>query len=238
MNAAYGFLHAGGMRFLAENVTAMDSNISAGGLMGRAVHPPLEARYALSRAALPCSTDHCPTNISAALGFNGPHAHAPGGLWTQVEALQRYQLSNGATIGADNSDVYALLAAGMLPLEPWVEHCVNSSSVGWNTTYTPGAGGAGPKCTLREVPCPTVFRAHPEFFVCSGSSPSAAGQRGTPPAAASGGGAEAAAAAAAVWPCTFDLMYQRQPYGYNPRERFSTGVAHMCWTGSPVRACQ
>jgi hypothetical protein len=27
-------------------------------------------------------------------------------------------------------------------------------------------------------------------------------------------------------------MYQKTPFGYNRRERFSTGVAHMCWTGS------
>ena len=36
-----------------------------------------------------------------------------------------------------------------------------------------------------------------------------------------------------VWPCTFDLFYQKQPFGYNKAKRFSTGVAHMCWTGSP-----
>ena len=125
-----------------------------------------------------------------------------------MEALQNYKLPNGAVIGSDNSDIYKILSVGLLPLEPWVGSCINASSVGWNTT---GAGKS-----LREVPCPSVFRAHPEFFVCSRGQPSNGVPPGTGP----------------VWPCTYDLMFQKQPFGYNKRERFSTGVAHMCWTGS------
>lgn len=213
MNAVYGLLQAGGMRFLDKNVTTMVSPRPAfdSSALGVPVTVPFESRADLSRAGSPCSTDHCPSNISAALGFNGPHAHAPGGLWTQVEALQNYRLPNGAIIGSDNSDVYNILSAAMMPLEPWVADCVNSSSVGWNTTAPSGK-------QLREVPCPSVFRAHPDFFVCSRGPPG----NGAPP----GNGS--------VWPCTFDLMFQKQPFGYNRRERFSTGVAHMCWTGSPL----
>lgn len=211
LNAAYGLLRAGGMRFLQKNVTVMVSprpplNTS---LLGQAVVVPFESRYALSRAGSPCSADHCPTNFSAALGFNGPHLHAPApGMWTQVEALQSHTLPNGAVIGGDNSDIYDILAAGMLPLDPWVANCVNKTSVGWNTTV--------PGKSLREVPCPSVFRAHPDFFVCSRGQKGNGAPPGTGP----------------VWPCTFDLMYQKKPFGYNRKERFSTGVAHMCWTGS------
>jgi hypothetical protein len=178
-------------------------------LLGHAVVVPFESRYALSRAGSPCSADHCPTNYSAALGFNGPHLHAPApGMWTQVEALQYFTLPNGAVIGGDNSDIYNILAAGMLPLEPWVANCVNKTSVGWNTSV--------PGKSLREVPCPSIFREHSEFFVCSRGQKDSGAPPGTGP----------------VWPCTFDLMYQKTPFGYNRRERFSTGVAHMCWTGS------
>jgi hypothetical protein len=79
LNAAYGLLRAGGMRFLQKNVTVMVSPRPAlnTSMLGHAVVVPFESRYALSRAGSPCSADHCPTNYSAALGFNGPHLHAP-----------------------------------------------------------------------------------------------------------------------------------------------------------------
>ena len=124
LNAVYALLRRGGMRFLAENVTTMLSPRPAldTANLGQPVHPPLESREDMSRAALPCRIDHCPSNISAALGFNGPHAHAPGGV-PQVMALQT-QLANGAHVGDDNSDIYDILAAAELPLEPWAEsHC-------------------------------------------------------------------------------------------------------------------
>ena len=130
LNAVYALLRAGGMRFLHVNVTEMISPRPAldSTALGHAVQPPFESRYDMSRAVLPCSADHCPSNFSAALGFNGPHAHAPApGLWTQQVPLQNYKLPNGLLIGSDNSDIYDILAAGMLPLEPWVASCVNES---------------------------------------------------------------------------------------------------------------
>ena len=108
-------------------------------------------------------------------------------------------------------DIYDILAAAELPLEPWARpnlaapSCVNASSVGWNTSAPDGS-------RLHEVPCPSIFRAHPEWFVCA-QAPDA------PPGSP-----------AVVWPCTFDLMYQKRRYSHT--KRFSTGVAHLCWTGS------
>eukprot|EP01051_Picozoa_sp_SAG22_P006310 SAG22_NODE_407_length_10957_cov_5.081691_3_plen_451_part_00 len=181
MNGVFALLRQLGFQTLAPNVTQVPASVpavpSGAGGWDLRVLPPFEEREVMADGVANCCCTCPATNTSGALGFNGIHAHGPAGIRSHNEWQAKYAV--GAQVARSTDNVFFLLDPD--PMHP----CLRPK------------GQAGPVTYL----CPSVFDAHPDWFVCRNTSNKTAAEP----------------LGATVYPCTKSLV--NVPY-----------AMHVCWS--------
>lgn len=146
VNGVYALLRDLGFHTLAPNVTLrpVSMQLPAGPGWNLTIRPPFHEREVMADGVADCCCVCAPTNVSGALGFNGIHAHGPVAIHNYSEWQNRYAV--GVQVAQSTANVFDLLAPD--PLHP----CRRAKPV-------PTGGGT-------QMLCPSVFEAHPDWFVC------------------------------------------------------------------------
>ena len=152
MNGVYALLRQLGFHDLAVNAstrpTATELRLPPAGFE-RVVRPAFEQREAMASGVASCCCTCAATNLSGALSLNGIHAHGPAGMHTLTEWHDRYAV--GAQVAQSSANVFDLLA-------PNGTACRRPESVWKKNGWPP------------NQLCPSVFEAHPDWFVCRNAS--------------------------------------------------------------------
>ena len=175
VNGAYSLLRQLGFHTLAPNASVRPAAVPMipNGGFDILVRPPFEEREVMANGVANCCCTCAATNVSGALGFNGIHAHGPEGIHPPTEWRNQYAV--GVQVAQSTANVFDLLA----PIgQSWAHGvpllCRRPKNVSGPPTYL----------------CPSVFDAHPDWFVCRNTSNRTAAEP----------------LGATVYPCTKELV--------------------------------